>query len=1174
MIIDNKNPHTRGYGAGYRTAWDFIKSKIEGQRNGEFNIVTGYFTIGALAELAKIVKDGDHKIRIVSSEMVKGRDDMAEHIVDLLNGDLSSANVFTQQENARIAKEFLLRRDVEVKAITNAFCHAKAYIFHQNNPNSFFHLMGSCNLTEAGLGLRESSNIELATANSSADEYNDFVDLQKWFEDDIWPKAADKVPDPDAPRSLRNAPKITVKEYFLRLIDNYYKEYSPEQIYYKILFELFSTEIDIDGGLENEKDMGLLRNSVIWNTLYPYQQQGVISLVKMLRRHNGAILADAVGLGKTFSALAVMKFFQTQGYKIVLLCPKKLEQNWAQYLRHRGSRFENDAFDYAVRFHTDLQNDRLSTAYQDYHPEYLATQPKVLYVIDESHNLRNSKSSRYKDLMETLIKPNTGDDADQRDVKVLMLSATPINTGFNDIYGQFNIIAKGTDEAFDNDEFGIPHLANLFMSINKEYKQWCEQPNRTISGFIHKIKPEFFNLTDKLLVARTRKIIEQSLDIDLKFPEKEAPKNIYVSLEHFGMLHSASDIYDTFDALHLTAYQPSLYMTAIPAPEDANAPKLRWDDNVFREKFLVKMMGILLLKRLESSWFACKLTIDKILEIHEQTLDKVKRFMEQGGAADIDIPVGEEIDDEEDNTQLDEEFALRGGQINLRKMKNIEGFRRDLKADVEKLSLLAFNMKRFEDEYRAGRQKDEKLDKLVEILNEKKRNRTNKKVVIFTAYADTAAYLFDELKSRGFRHLAMASGTEIRTTGNHSTNNFTEILQSFAPYSKLFMERQWDDLYRRAGLNRNELYDNIHKRWNVTYETWLDCVKRTDDGVRRLVDDKIDILIATDCLSEGQNLQDADMQINYDIHWNPVRLIQRFGRIDRIGSPNKKIRSVNFWPSNSVDSYLKLESRIQNRMSIMNVTGTETIDLNEQYRKIVDENPIQDRNADKLLRQLSENSVADIEGDDNASGEGGESLSLSDFSLEIFRQDLIDYFERNKDEFRRMPCGIFSGFTINAADSSARMGMPDSLVAVLGYPKRDPADKGKTPYQQVRIICQPVGGEAQSLTLNKPDILGLLRANRKKPRQVPLWIDHPSVESSDKMTALQEALKSFFNQHIQTETHSNLMQLFGNGRGKTRKATTEQPSDLQRVEDRFKPENYDLVVWEYISRVGAATPNK
>ena len=1167
MLIDNKKAHSHGDGPEFITAWDFLKHHINGKRNGKFDIVTGYFTIGALAELSELVKDSGDKIRIVSSEMVKGKDDTAEHTVDLLNGDLNIGAVFHQQANARRAKEFLLSDNVDVRAFTKAFCHAKAYMFQQKEGNNFFccHLTGSNNLTEAGLGLRASSNIELALASSACESSNDFNDLRGWFDVDIWPKADTQVPDPDEPRSSHRRAKISVKEYFLRLIDNYYKEYTPEQIYYKILFELFNTEIGINASLENERDMGLLRNSVIWNTLYPYQQQGVISLVKMLRRHNGAILADAVGLGKTFSALAVIKYFQTQGYKVVLLCPKKLEQNWAQYLRHRGSRFENDAFDYAVRFHTDLQNDRLSTAYQDFHPDFLASQPKVLYVIDESHNLRNSKSNRYKELMDSLIHPVNASEADARDVKVLLLSATPINNGFYDIYGQFNIIGKGDDCAFNNEEFGIPYLKNLFQNIQKEYKSWCDEPNRTISSFLGKIKPEFFNLTDKLLVARTRKIIEQSLDIDLKFPKKDPPRNIYVSLEHFGMLHSATDIYDTFADLHLTAYQPSLYMKALPAPDDPEAPKLQWDDNVFRERFLVKMMGILLLKRLESSWLACKLTVDKILEIHEQTLEKVKRFVEQGGASTISVPVGDGIDDEEDNTQLDEEFSLRGGEINLRKMVNIEGFMHDLKEDVEKLTLLSFNMLRFEKEYRQGRQKDEKLDRLVEILEEKKA-LPNKKVVIFTAYADTAAYLFDELRARGFDHMAMASGSEVRTTGGHSTTNFSEILQSFAPYSKLFMERQWDDLYRRAGLNRNELYDSVRKRWSVTYDTWLECLSRTNDNAKRLVDDKIDILIATDCLSEGQNLQDADMQINYDIHWNPVRLIQRFGRIDRIGSPNAKICSVNFWPSESVDSYLKLESRIQNRMSIMNLAGTETIELNERYRQMVADNPIQDINADKLLRQLSENSVADIENDEDGEN-GGQTLALSDFSLEVFRQDLIDYFERNKDEFRCMPCGIFSGFSLGGSDSQggSSVNVPESLVAVLGYPKRDPADKGKTPYQQVRIICQPVGGQPQSLTLNKPDILGLLRANRKKPRQVPLWIDHPDAASRDKMQQLQDALKTFFQQNIQAETHNNLMQLFG--RGKSAASNAAPQPDGQRVEDRFQPENYDLVVWEYISRV-------
>ena len=285
-----------------------------------------------------------------------------------------------------------------------------------------------------------------------------------------------------------------MKDYFIRKIDEYFRKYTPEEIYYKILFELFNSDIDLDGGIEHQKDMSLLQTSVIWKTLFNYQQKGVISLIKMLRKYNGAILADAVGLGKTFSALAVIKYFQTQNYLTVLLCPKKLEESWTQYLKRHGLRFEKDEFDYVVRFHTDLQNDRLQTAYQDARRDYLQSHKKILFVIDESHNLRNEKSGRYQELLTTLIQnqPNV----EGRDVKVLMLSATPINTGLNDVKGQFNLIGQGRDDAFNNDEYGIDSLRNLFADSQRKYTQWCERPDRTIGSFISMLPPKFFNLTD------------------------------------------------------------------------------------------------------------------------------------------------------------------------------------------------------------------------------------------------------------------------------------------------------------------------------------------------------------------------------------------------------------------------------------------------------------------------------------------------------------------------------------------------------------------------------------------------------------------------------------------------------------------------------------------------------
>ena len=275
-------------------------------------------------------------------------------------------------------------------------------------------------------------------------------------------------------------------------------------------------------------------------------------------------------------------------------------------------------------------------------------------------------------------------------------------------------------------------------------------------------------------------------------------------------------------------------------------------------------------------------------------------------------------------------FTLRKGTIRLSDMKNLGGFEAGLRYNVNRLNEIYKSLQAFEEDYRNGFEQDLKMEELIRILNEKQQAK-NKKVVVFTAYSDTAKFLYDELQKRGFTHIASVSGTEIHSSGHHHTKDFQEVLQSFAPYSKLYKEKDWSTLYEDAKLDTEQYYNAEKRQWNVPYNVWEQLIREKEPATARLLDDPIDILIASDCLSEGQNLQDADMQVNYDIHWNPVRLIQRFGRIDRIGSPNKLVQCVNFWPAKSFEQYLRLESRIMNRMVTMNLVGSETQELNDAY---------------------------------------------------------------------------------------------------------------------------------------------------------------------------------------------------------------------------------------------------
>ena len=1141
MLIDNRKDRRPNDGRDIKTVWNFI-NEFSGKKSlqtGNLDIVTGYFTIRALSKLYTEMPEED-KFRIISSELV-GMNDDKNKVIDLLSGDAGVDKVFKLKEDAERAKAFLRRDSVEMRAIFKSFCHAKSYLFTNNDINERnYYLTGSSNLTDSGLGLIPSSNIELSIGKrSDKDEDSVFSELKEWFEE-RWEDAEQKINvDPNDSSSE----EITVKEYFIRMIDDYFRKYTPLEIYYKILFELFNSDLEQDGGIEHKQDMSLLQTSVIWKTLFKYQQKGVISLIKMLRKYNGAILADAVGLGKTFSALAVIKYFQTQGYLTVLMCPKKLEENWSQYLKRRGSRFEKDEFDYVVRLHTDLQNERMQNSYQEAPLSYLQNNKKVLLVIDESHNLRNEKSNRYQELLTTIIQnqPNV----EGRDVKVLMLSATPINTGLNDVKGQFNLIGKGDDAAFDNDDFGISSLRNLFKDSQTKYKQWCGQPDRTIGSFISMLPPRFFNLTDKLIVARTRKLIEKTLNENLGFPEKASPINIYQGVDHFGKLRTTEEIYKAFEELNLTAYQPSLFLpeSRKEARKEASAD---WNDDVNREMFLVKMMGILFMKRLESSWYSCLQTVKKVLNVHEQTLKMVLDFEEK--KSNGTLPTGAEVADDDD--EMEEQFSLRKGSIRLSEMKNLGGFKRALQMDVNKLRAIYESLEAFEHDYRNKFEQDLKLDELEKILREKQQSK-NKKVVIFTAYADTAKFIFEELRKRGFTKMASASGQEICTTGKHSTAKFTPILQSFAPYSKLFKELDWSDLYEDAKLSRADYYDDAKQQWKVNdYKLWEKLVRQYRPLIADQLNDEIDILIATDCLSEGQNLQDADMQINYDIHWNPVRLIQRFGRIDRIGSPNKVVHCVNFWPAESFEDYLHLEKRIIDRKTIMNIAGSETQIVNEQYKQMVDDNPLADKNAKRLLSELQNNSISEIE--------SNQSLSLKDFSFEVYRQDLVAYLEQNKDFFRKMPNGVFSGFRPR---TDVFEHIPESLVAVVGYPHRE--EGSSKPYTEIYLMCQPVDTNLPTTyqELNRAEVLEFLRQNKGQNRFVPDWIE---TNDSEKLSKLTEIIQTWMKNKVPQQATSAILQL-AQARKTIAKPTVKE-KNAQLLEEKFKLENFDLIVWEYISK--------
>jgi superfamily II DNA or RNA helicase len=1105
--------------------FDFIKANTE---IGTLDIVTGYFSVNALA-LMKDEINTVEKFRLILGNLMQ-EESQLNKVIDLLNGNTSIYSTLSLSTSAQKAVEFLQQEKVEVKNIQKNFCHAKTYLYTDKTKTKNYFIVGSSNLTDAGLGIKECSNIEL---NIAKHDYEDeFKNLKKWFQEQ-WEKVAlEKIELPDKT-------KVEVKQYIIELIKNLFKEYTPHDLYYKVLYEMFKDDImELSGDAEFKREIAHLEETVIYKTLFPYQQKGAISLIKMLQKYNGAILADAVGLGKTWTALAVMKYFELKGYTVLLLCPKKLSNNWQQYKVGQQSRFEKDEIDFYIRYHTDLQEGRFDR-YNDKTLRYFKTRPKLLIAIDESHNLRNDKSSRYKFLIDEILLPENK----SRDVKVLHLSATPINNKLMDIRNQFKLMTKGLDDGFKETDLEIESLENIFKTAQKDFSEWSDIDERKIADFIAKLPKKFEKLTDALIVARTRKLIEGEFG-EMNFPKKEDPINEFVTPENIGDLKSFDDILDAI-SVNLTAYRPADYIKNI-------SPKSVLEDEKQRQKFLVKMMYILLMKRLESSWFSFKSTVENILNHHTNALNKVNQFIQSKTDSAIEDELTEEEKEEIDETaaeidgETEEPITLgKKRPIPLSSITNIDSFKKHLEDDIKKLSELKANLDKFEADFNEGKAEDIKLNKLLEHINNKQKNSDNKKVLVFTVFKDTAKFLYEQLKKRGIQNIAFVSGTISETFDGYSGEKFEPILERFAPYTKLYNEKDWSDLYERINLSEDFREGD---KWKVPYTKWLEIIKQHDKTTQTKIENPIDVLIATDCLSEGQNLQDCDTVVNYDIHWNPVRLIQRMGRIDRIGSPNKTIKGINFWPGKNYEDYLKLKSRVENRMALMTIVGTEMDEtLTPELQKMVEENPLLPKQAQKMLNQL-QITWDDIEVND-------ETLGLNDLSLEQFRQELFEFFKKNEEFFKKIPNGVFTGFKFKPNKKWKEL--PDSIVAVLGYPKR-PDESLNHVYEEIYLLHQSFDDKGKGVLLNNnQEILALLRHHKLELRYVPKQIENADKDIIQK---LSDSVSNWVKSQATPVAVNQIQDLF-TGDVTPKKISPEQ----KKLEEKFKAENFDLIHWFVIS---------
>ena len=730
-----------------------------------------------------------------------------------------------------------------------------------------------------------------------------------------------------------------VTDNVIENIETVYKENAPAFIYFITLYNIFNEFLeDISEDVLPNEATGF-KSSVIWNKLYNFQRDASLAIINKLEKYNGCILADSVGLGKTFTALSVIKYYENRNRNVLVLCPKKLNDNWQTFRsNYKNNPVLADRLRYDILFHSDLSRDKGLSNGLDL--ERVNWGNYDLIVIDESHNFRNGgrfdnededddfKENRYARLMNKVIRSGVK-------TKVLMLSATPVNNRFSDLKNQLQLAYEGRAENINDLLDTGKNIDSIFRDAQTVYSKWAKLPpeKRTTEKLVDSLSYDFFQLLDAVTIARSRShIIKYYNTNDVgKFPERLSPVSRRPKLTDLNDAITFADIAEMLNRLNLSIYTPSLFIFESEKGNygiDYEGEGLTVDG---REKGIRKLMAINLLKRLESSVNSFRLTLTRIRDFINDSITAIDKFQESG-ADTIDVTDFSEDFDTEDSEN--DPFVGRKSKINLRDMDYVS-WRRDLKADLEVLELLILMLKDITPEH------DTKLQQLVADLKNKFEhpiNGSNKKVLIFTAFADTANYLYEQLSGRILNdcglHTALITGsTEGKCTLPKLKCTFNDILTYFSPLSK----------------DRDAIHPNDTR--------------------------EIDVLIATDCISEGQNLQDCDYLINYDIHWNPVRIIQRFGRIDRIGSKNDVIQLVNYWPDMELDDYIKLKGRVESRMKATVITSTgddNLLSANEkgdlEYR----------RNQLKKLQ----NEVVDIEDMDTG-------VNIMDLGLNEFRLDLL-----------------------------------------------------------------------------------------------------------------------------------------------------------------------------------------
>ncbi len=950
IILDNRTAET--------SIGEYLRKQL-GQDVKFFRIVSACFTVYAYKALKPQLEQIGAVHFLFGDPGSVGEIDPSEKQnknFDLTEQGLLPKAILQQKHLARECAEWI-KKKVKIRTIKQTnFLHGKMYHIEQHETASMA-VLGSSNFTHRGLGFNEGANLEINLLINKTDTRDE---LKYWF-DDVW---KDKNLTRDAKKEVLDA------------LERIGKNHSPELVYFKTLLEVFRERMETREDADTQLGAVNLRDTQIWKTLYQFQRDGVVGIINRLKQHHGCILADSVGLGKTYTALAVIRYYQAKNHRVMVLCPKKLSENWKLYPTQFGQKsnpFKKDDFRYLVLHHTDLS--RFVGESNGIDLEKFDWDSFGLVVIDESHNFRNESSSerdhdgniirhsRYERLLQEMIQKGGQTD-------VLMLSATPVNTSLDDLRNQIYFMTGKRDNTF-NESLGIRNMGTMLRAAQKQFKHWEEQRGeKDKRDLFDKLGGDFFTLLDAVSIARSRHHIKKFYPDVVKqiggFPKQARPVNKMPPTDLRGEL-SYEILNEEIKNFGLSIYTPAAYVVSEQAKQKLADEKEKLNFNqADRERWLIGMVRVNFLKRLESAAPSLVLTLQRTIAKINSMISRIQAY--QASKA-VDSKATERPEDDAD----DEDFVVNKVRqpFHFRDL-DLPKWLCDLNRDSSVLNgvlekVQAINPAR---DGKLAELKYQVRNKLTNPTTDKD-GRKNRKVLIFTTFKDTADYLYEELTpllNELDANYSMVAGDAIKST--YGTNKFNDILRSFAPIG-------------RGRFRRDENGVPIA------------------DG-----DPEIDVLIATDCVSEGQNLQDCDLVINYDIHWNPVRLIQRFGRIDRIGSRNREVKMINFWPVEDLDKYINLQSRVEARMALVDATATGDDQLMPGNLPQTDETHT-DVETDINFRDVQMRRL--YEGDLNLDfDEFNDSVNLSDFSLDDFIAQLMGYLEKNRAELENTPLGAYA----------------------------------------------------------------------------------------------------------------------------------------------------------------------